>query len=378
MSFKAALKQRATWMAGRLLGRTLVLLPREAGAEDLMLTVDAPYRVEDLRLDLRISEAAAGHLTATLWGYVGHFPTVKLWQSPALSYDGPCVFSHDLRAGELRLGRTVCGSLPAIPGRRFCWEWQLDGTGCRRSRMTGHYVGGDVGAHDAGYYSGNNYVDYEAESADEHQQVLALMRAHGAQSPVLDIGCATGGLMQALLRASYESMGVDVSEWAIARARERVGNERAAVCDFEKDPLPPGLGNAAPFRTFVLWAMLEHCRNPFALLRKLTAIAPPSATLILNTTNSDSLSHRLFGRDWEGYFDATHYGVEGLSVGWLRKVLPEEGWEIRELRTSRVWDSSPDPDHATFREWWASDARFRRFLVESDLGDFITCVAVRC
>jgi hypothetical protein len=42
-----------------------------------------------------------------------------------------------------------------------------------------------------------------------------------------------------------------------------------------------------------------------------------------------------------------------------------------------VWDGNADPTHATLREWWASDARFRRLLTERDLGDLITCVATR-
>jgi hypothetical protein len=33
--------------------------------------------------------------------------------------------------------------------------------------------------------------------------------------------------------------------------------------------------------------------------------------------------------------------------------------------------------HETLRDWWVADARFRRLLTERDLGDFVTCVAVR-
>jgi hypothetical protein len=32
---------------------------------------------------------------------------------------------------------------------------------------------------------------------------------------------------------------------------------------------------------------------------------------------------------------------------------------------------------ATLREWWAIDARFRRLLAERELGDIITCAAVK-
>jgi hypothetical protein len=47
------------------------------------------------------------------------------------------------------------------------------------------------------------------------------------------------------------------------------------------------------------------------------------------------------------------------------------------LSTHSVWDGSADPVHETLRDWWVADARFRRLLTERDLGDFVTCVAVR-
>ncbi|MFQ5668584.1 MAG: hypothetical protein ACE5I7_19435, partial [Candidatus Binatia bacterium] len=80
---------------------------------------------------------------------------------------------------------------------------------------------------------------------------------------------------------------------------------------------------------------------------------------------------------WEGYFDATHHGIDQVSARRLRDELPQLGWRIQHLSTHRVWDSDADPTRATLREWWAGDARFRRLLTERDLGDLITCVAVK-
>jgi hypothetical protein len=89
------------------------------------------------------------------------------------------------------------------------------------------------------------------------------------------------------------------------------------------------------------------------------------------------LTRQLFGRDWEGRFDPTHFGVEQVGVRSLRERLPALGWRIESLTTERIWDGCADPTHATLREWWAADARFRRLLAERDLGDLIHCVAVR-
>ena len=78
-----------------------------------------------------------------------------------------------------------------------------------------------------------------------------------------------------------------------------------------------------------------------------------------------------------GYFDWTHLGVDQVSARTLRGGLERIGWRVELLETTVVWDGNADPTHATLREWFASDARFRRLLVERDLGDLISCVATK-
>ena len=66
-----------------------------------------------------------------------------------------------------------------------------------------------------------------------------------------------------------------------------------------------------------------------------------------------------------------------VSARSLREGLWRLGWQVEQLETSVIWDGNADPMHATLREWWASDARFRRLLVERNLGHLITCVGTK-
>jgi SAM-dependent methyltransferase len=266
---------------------------------------------------------------------------------------------------------------PLLP-RRFCWRLALTGTdGIRRARLTGHYVPGMSGTVGSDYFSGTNYVDHEAESTGGHRQIVELLQRHHGRAPVLEVGCATGGLLAELDAAGLPSFGLDFSEWAIGRACERLGPGRAWVCDVERDPLPASIKTNGPFGALVLSSVFEHFNDPFAVLVKVTAIAAPGAVLVITTTNAAGLTHALFGTQWEGYFDCTHLGIDQVSVRTLRDELPRLGWRIAQLTTHRVWDGDADPTRATLREWWGADARFRRLLTERDLGDFITCVAVK-
>lgn len=371
----ARAKNRSTRLLGSLLRRHVVLLPEAAREGKSLLPVRAPYRIEAEQLHMELEAPVEGELAASLWGYIGHFPHKLLWQAEPTRYPGPSVFTHDVVSGDVSLGERKLGRAPALAGRRFCWKFELLTASNILSRMTGHYLPGKDSSISESYYAGENYVDHEAQSSGEHEEVLRLLGEFGARGPMLEIGCATGGLLQRLLAAGHAVAGVDVSEWAIEQARKRVAAPVAAL-NFEEQPLPGELERAGPFHTFILWAVLEHFRQPFAVLRRIAAIAPPGAHLLINTSNAGSLAHAIFRGDWEGYFDWTHHGVDQVSVASLRREL-EGDWAIEKLTTDQVWDTSADPSHATVREWWSADARFRRLLVERDLGDFITCVAVK-
>ena len=124
-------------------------------------------------------------------------------------------------------------------------------------------------------------------------------------------------------------------------------------------------------------SVFEHFSAPFDVLTRLGRHVRPGGHLIVTTTNADSLTHRLFDGNWEGFFDWTHHGIEAVTPATLRARIPPLGWRVEHLHTWHVWDSNADPTHATFREWHDADARFRQLLAERELGDFLACVARR-
>ena len=376
-------KETALRLLSAIAGRHAVLLPAQAGHEESILDVRGPYRVDGAALTLEVREPLPGRIRATLLGYDGHFPTRTLWTGDWRAYGGPCALTFDLSpgsstAGTVKIWGEEWGRVPLpLPGRRFCCRLDWTGpAGARRHRVTGHYLT-RAGAIGSEYYEGETYVDHEAQSGGEQVEIVGILKEHNASGTTLEIGCATGGFLAACDAAGLPAVGVDVSEWAVARATERVGPGRAWVCDFEKEELPAEIAARGPFGAVVLAAVLEHFREPFAVLARLTRLAAPGAVLVIVTTSRDSLSHILFGEQWEGHFDWTHKSVERIGAPTLRAELSALGWRIAQMDTHRLWDVSADPTRATLREWWASDARFRRLLVERDLGDLLTCVAIK-
>ena len=227
------------------------------------------------------------------------------------------------------------------------------------------------------YYSGDDYQNYEEESRAVQSEVTSLLARNAPRGgAVLDVGCATGDVLAALQTAGWKPTGVDVSEWAVNRARTRLGDV-VFQGDVNARGTPDEVRARGPFDAIVLANVLEHFSDPAAVLAGVAALAAPDACLIILTTNADSLSHRLFGGDWEGPFDWTHRSVDLVSASWLRTTLVSQGWRVAELETWHYWHAGDDPAYTMFRDWLGADARFRLMLGERDLGDLVRCVAVR-
>ena len=377
-SARALLKSTILKVVAGMTHRHPVLLPSEAASDDILNTV-SPYRVEDESVSIQVLEKARGTLAVGLRTYEGHYPTRSHWTGNASAYDGPCLLQFCLATGTVRLAGKEIGQVPLpLPTRRFCvFLRHTDGNGKTRSRLTGQYLALTRDKIDENYYTGDDYVNYEAQSAGEPQMVLDLLRRYDARGPVLEIGCATGGMIQALSSSGFDTYGVDISQWAVEQATRRVGPGRAWICNIEDHPLPDALGGEGRFGVLLLWAVLEHFRDPFAVLSKLAPSLKRGGLLVINTTNAASLGHFLFGRDWEGHFDYSHHGVDRVSAITLADELKSIGFDCLEITTSQLWDTCADPTHATLREWWAADSRFRLLLTERQLGDLLHCAALK-
>ena len=375
------IKRLFTRAASAASGHHVFVLSPDASPDAKILDARGAYRVGDDDLCVEVREPAGGALEATLLGYVGHQARRVIWTSPPRAYLGPSSVALRLSTGEVTVNGAAWGRVdPSAIGPRFCWRFSHTASGETRSRLTSHYRVDRNGhdAHGEAYYSGGNYVDYEAESRGQHQQMLGLLARWHAHGPLLEVGCATGSLLQTIERErGIAGLGIDISDWAVGQAEGKLGANRVWQADLDRDPLPAPIRTAAPFRTIVMFSVLEHVQNPQAVLAALTEISASGTLLLLETTNCDSLCHRVFGADWEGYFDRTHLAVDRVGVRTVAQWLTTLGWTIAEQRTRMIWDSSADPTHATFRDWWQSDARFRQMLYERDLGDLVFFAAVK-
>ncbi|MCL2044058.1 MAG: class I SAM-dependent methyltransferase [Treponema sp.] len=133
---------------------------------------------------------------------------------------------------------------------------------------------------------------------------------------ILDIGCATGALLDFLKERGWQTTGVEISpaaEYARTRRMLDVKSENLEKCHF------PG----ESFDMVLASHLIEHLNNPMAFLHEVWRIMRPGARLMLTTPNIDGMQARLFGSRWRSaIFDHLYL----FSAQTLRKMLKAAGF----------------------------------------------------
>ncbi|MDR2481890.1 MAG: methyltransferase domain-containing protein [Spirochaetaceae bacterium] len=131
-----------------------------------------------------------------------------------------------------------------------------------------------------------------------------------ASLSLLDIGCAYGPFLAAAKGENFASAGVDPSEEAVAFVNKKLAIE-AVVGSF-----PDVDFGSRQFDVITLWYVIEHFKEPAAVLNKIKNLLKPEGILALSTPSSS--------------------GVSGLfSSGSFFKNSPQDHWTIWSPRTIR-------------------------------------------
>jgi SAM-dependent methyltransferase len=140
---------------------------------------------------------------------------------------------------------------------------------------------------------------------------------------LLDVGCATGFLMEVADADGFEVYGLDRNAEGVALARERFG-DRVHCGDLADAPF-----DGIDFDVVTAIDVFEHVTDPGALLDGIEARLRPGGVLAAVLPNAGSAVRRLLGGRWP------HYVAEHLfhwSRGNLERFLTERGWRVQRIR----------------------------------------------
>jgi 2-polyprenyl-3-methyl-5-hydroxy-6-metoxy-1,4-benzoquinol methylase len=253
--------------------------------------------------------------------------------------------------------------------RRVIAEFQILNGDFPQTRSCLHYFPFQDKAIGKDYYFSGNYPDYPTNA--NPTDAVRLVRRYCATGKLLDVGCALGIYSQAFLNDGFDAYGFDVSQFAVEEAQKTLGSHRIQQCDIDNSEVP------FDFTFDVVWAsdVLEHSKDPHGLLGKIDRRTTSGSYLFLHTSNCDSLTHRLFGKDWEGYADYSHHGVDLVSEANLYEWLEKLNWQVIDAECTEIWAGGVDPVLERLQEVFRKIPELSTFLSERSFGDMIKFVA---
>ena len=191
-----------------------------------------------------------------------------------------------------------------------------------------------------GPYQGPGLVERVAEPLARREAAWIVSHAGGTGS-MLDLGCGTGAMMRRIRECGWtgDIRGVEFSEDVARATAERLGLP-VAVAPVEEVPMPE-----APVRLVVLRHVIEHVREPQAVLQRIGEMLEPGGVLYVGTPDRRALAERAFGRYWHGYDPPRH--LHAFTADGVRRLLRASGYEV----VAERWDFAP--------QMWAASLHHR-------------------
>jgi len=138
-----------------------------------------------------------------------------------------------------------------------------------------------------------------------------LRRSCAPGAAVLDLGCGAGGFTMQMRRNGYRAVGVDLSEKAVAFARQRYPDGEFEVLG------PDGTIPAADRAFAAVWCteVVEHVLDVHAFLREVHRVLQPNGLLVLTTPYHGLIKNLAIVLL---KFDR-HFNVEGSHIRYFNK-----------------------------------------------------------
>lgn len=152
-----------------------------------------------------------------------------------------------------------------------------------------------------------------------------LEESLGGKGRILDLGCGPGFLLKAAREAGWEVAGAEVSSFAAAHAREQFGIREVRTGSLEEVEFQP-----ASFDVVTLQHVIEHFRDPVAMVERIRVWLKPKGILWIETPDIDSGQARREQAHWAHIKIPEHLFY--FNERTLRRLLTDQGFEVSTVR----------------------------------------------
>lgn len=165
------------------------------------------------------------------------------------------------------------------------------------------------------------YDEGRAQRGLQSRKILAAVSRFAKGKRLLDVGAASGILLEEAIKLGYKADGIEPSRHLAASAAARGLNVHLGTF-----PHPAITG---PYDVITLVDVIEHVPNPVQLLRDLAGHLAPDGVGVLTTPDVEALAARILGPRW-WHFRVAHIGY--FSRASILKALAAAGLETIKIQ----------------------------------------------
>ncbi len=160
--------------------------------------------------------------------------------------------------------------------------------------------------------------------------IAALLDRKPSMIRLLDVGCSRGQFLQAASELGFQAEGVEPAPRIAATAK-------AAGLKVHQGLLEEVHFPARSFDAATLFEVVEHLKEPRALLNECHRILRPGGILVISTGNSLSWTAAVMGARWDYFHIAKDAGhVSFYNPDSIRKLVERCGFTVACIETARV------------------------------------------
>ena len=188
----------------------------------------------------------------------------------------------------------------------------------------------------------------EVDLSNRNTSHTLIIELTGHNREVLDVGCATGYIAEALVRRGCRVTGIETNPEAAKQAEEHCN--RIIIGDVENLNLEEELGKES-FEVIIFGDVLEHLKNPLETLRRFKPFLRPEGYVVASLPNVAHGSVRLalmqgkFQYQPLGLLDYTH--LRFFTRESLEQLFNEAGFTVGEVKRTMagIFDTEIELEH---------------------------------
>jgi len=189
---------------------------------------------------------------------------------------------------------------------------------------------------------------------------------------LLDVGCATGFLLDEARKQGWEVYGVELSAWASDYAKNKLQLPNIVQGSLKEANYPANFFDVVIFNN-----VIEHLTEPKEALEQIRRVLKPAGIICCNTPDVDSLASKVFGSKWWGIRQSHLYYFNKQTLSDMFEATGFVPLKVRSHARSftiNYWIYKflgYRPSFKFLRSWLNSNAGWTKNLVRIDIGDQI-------